>query len=107
MTVALRLLPASSPAILEGQPMADLPLSPFITEPVTDPDHRFTLDEAALAAAIMPAPGAQHDDFAKVHRLLDELADAPPAFIADPSQEYLQAIEAVESCLRQRRAAGG
>jgi hypothetical protein len=87
--------------------MADIP-NPFITDPaLADPEYRFVLDETAFMAAIAPPSGAQHDDFAKVNRLLEELADAPPAFIAAPSQAYLQAVEAVETCLRQRRAATG
>lgn len=47
--------------------MANLPLSPFITEP----DNRFVLDEEAFMAAIEPAP----------------------AFIENPSPDYLRAAE--------------
>jgi len=46
-----------------------LPLSPFVTEP----DHRFVLDEAAFMAAIEPAP----------------------AFLANPRPEYLRAIDLI------------
>lgn len=46
--------------------MADLP-NPFVLEP----DHRFTLDEAAFLAAIEPAP----------------------AFLEAPRPEFLQAVE--------------
>lgn len=47
--------------------MTNLPISPFITEP----DSRFVLDVDAFIAAIEPAP----------------------AFLSDPSPEYLRAAE--------------
>ncbi len=95
--------------------MAELPLIPFVAGTATDPEHRFVFDEAALQAVLDEAtawaetapPAEQHDDFAEAQRLLAELAAGPPpVFIADPSDEYLKAIEDVETCLRQRRAAG-
>ncbi|WKA31575.1 hypothetical protein [Bradyrhizobium roseum] len=84
--------------------MADLPLIPFVEQP--DPDRRFVLDEAGLCAEL-DAELALLRDFEEAQRELEALADGPPAFLADPSDEYLKAIEQVETCLRQRRAANG
>lgn len=94
--------------------MADLPLSPFIT----DPDNRFVLDEEKFMFDLgYVPPAARPENFAKFMAVLDaEIAKVNgidpadvPAFLGDPSPEYMRDLSPIAETidLHPRRFARG